>query len=53
MDVQSLLPALLLAIGCIAYIFWPQKKIAAPTRQRESLEGEAAGVISEMESLGG
>ena len=90
MDVQSLLPAILLAIGCIAYVFWPQERVAAPIektrvdylrerkdvlyenlldlniefragkypeddyiRQRESLEGEAAGVISEMEQLGG
>ena len=88
MDVPSLLPAILLAIGCIVYVFWPQKRVAAPvektrldylrerkdvlydnlrdlnfefragkypeddyTRQRESLEGEAAGVIAEMERL--
>ena len=90
MDFQSIFPAVLLMLACVAFIFWPQKKVAAPvektrldylrerkdvlyenlrdlnfefragkypeddyTRQRESLEGEAAGVISEMEQLGG
>jgi hypothetical protein len=90
MDFQSIFPAVLLMLACVAFIFWPQKKVAAPVektrldylrerkdvlyenlrdlnfefragkypaddyaRQRESLETEAAGVISEMESLGG
>jgi cbb3-type cytochrome oxidase subunit 3 len=84
------IPALLLLIGCFAFIFWPQQKLApAPEKtrldylrerkdvlydnlrdlnfeyragkypeadyaaQRESLETEAAGVIAEIESLGG
>ncbi len=90
MDVQGLIPAVVLLIGCFAYIFWPQERIAAPVektrvdylrerrdvifdnlrdlnfefrsgkfpeedyaRQRESLEVEAAKVLTEMDGLGG
>jgi len=89
MDTSLYLPAVLLALVCAAYIFWPQRR-TAPTvektrldylrerrdviyenlrdlnfefragkypeddyrRQRESLEAEAAGVLTEMDSLG-
>ena len=89
MDTSLYLPAVLLALVCTAYIFWPQRR-TAPTvektrldylrerrdviyenlrdlnfefragkypeddyrRQRESLEAEAAGVLTEMDSLG-
>ena len=90
MDVGILLPVLLLSVGCIAYIFWPQGRVAKPVektrldylkerkdvvyenlrdlnfefkagkypeddyaRQRESLEAEAAVVVTEMQALGG
>ena len=90
MTPEIIFPALILTLGCFAYIFWPQKKLAAPVektrldylserkdviydnlrdlnfefrsgkypeddyaRQRESLETEAAKVVTEMESLGG
>jgi hypothetical protein len=90
MDVQSVLPLVVLTIGCLVYVFWPQKRVLAPVektrldylkerkdvvydnlrdlnfefragkypeddyaRQRESLEQEAAKVVSEMETLGG
>jgi len=90
MTPEIIFPALFLLIGCFAYIFWPQPKLAAPVektrldylrerkeviydnlrdlnfefragkypeddyaRQRESLETEAATVVTEMESLGG
>jgi hypothetical protein len=86
----TILPALILALGCFAYIFWPQQRLAAPVektrldylrerkeviydnlrdlnfefrsgkypaddyaRQRESLELEAAKVVTEMDVLGG
>jgi hypothetical protein len=86
----TILPALILTLGCFAYIFWPQPRLAAPVektrldylrerkdvifdnlrdlnfefrsgkypaddyaRQRESLELEAAKVVTEMETLGG
>jgi hypothetical protein len=29
MDAQVIVPALVLVIGCFAYIFWPQERIAA------------------------
>jgi hypothetical protein len=87
---NTILPALILTLGCFAYIFWPQPRLAAPVektrldylrerkdvifdnlrdlnfefrsgkypaddyaRQRESLELEAAKVVTEMETLGG
>jgi len=90
MDVATIVPGLALLLGCGAYIFWPQRRVAAPVektrldylrerkdsiyenlrdlnfefragkypeedyaRQRESLEGEAATVVAEMEALGG
>lgn len=90
MDLQTLVPSIVLVLGCFAFIFWPQEKIAAPVektrldylrerkevvydnlrdlnfefragkypqddymRQRESLEDEAAKVVTEMQSLGG
>ena len=90
MELQVVLPALVLLVGCFAYIFWPQKRIATPVektrldylrerkdviydnlrdlnfefragkypeddyaRQRESLETEAAGVVTEMDGLEG
>jgi hypothetical protein len=90
MDLQTVLPLVVLTIGCLAYIFWPQERVVAPVektrldylqerkevvydnlrdlnfefragkypeddymRQRESLEQEAAKVVSEMETLGG
>jgi hypothetical protein len=90
MDFQSIFPAVLLMLACVAFIFWPQQKVAAPiektrldylrerkdvlyenlrdlnfefragkypeddyARQRESLEAEAAGVMAEMQQLGG
>jgi hypothetical protein len=88
MDLQTVLPPALLLLGCLAYIFWPQAKVAAPiektrldylrerkeaiyenlrdlnfefragkypeddyARQRDSLETEAAKVVSEMDTL--
>jgi hypothetical protein len=90
MNPTILIPPLLLVLGCVAYIFWPQPKLAAvheKTRldylrerkdviyenlrdldfeykagkypeadyasQRDSLESEAATVLSEIDSLGG
>jgi hypothetical protein len=90
MDLQLLSLMFVLVIGYFGYVFWPQKRIAAPVektrldylrerkeviyenlrdlnfefragkypaddyeRQRESLEAEAAKVVSEIESLGG
>jgi hypothetical protein len=90
MDLQTVLPVVVLTIGCFAYIFWPQERIVAPVektrldylrerkevvyenlrdlnfefragkypeddyeRQRESLEEEAANVVTEMDTLGG
>lgn len=89
MDVSLYFPAVLLVLGCAAYMFWPQRRTAPPVektrldylrerrdviyenlrdlnfefragkypeddylRQRESLEAEAAGVLTEMDSLG-
>ncbi len=92
MNLQTVVPCLLLLIGCTVYIFRPQTKLVSGpvtektrldylrerkdvvydnlrdlnfeyragkfpeedyARQRESLESEAAGVIAEMETLGG
>jgi len=90
MNLSIVLPVILLTLGCGAYIFWPQRRLAAgpeKTRldylrerkeviyenlrdlnfeykagkypeddyaaQRDALEGEAASVLAEMESLGG
>jgi hypothetical protein len=90
MDVQLLILMFVLVIGYFSYVFWPQRRIAAPTektridylrerkdviydnlrdlnfefrsgkfpeedyaRQRESLETEAARVVTEIEALGG
>lgn len=90
MNLSIVLPATLLTLGCFAYIFWPQRKIARPVektrldylqerkeviydnlrdlnfefragkypeddffRQRDQLEGEAASVLAEMETLRG
>jgi hypothetical protein len=87
---NTILPSVALLLGCFAYIFWPQRKLATAVektrldylrerkdviydnlrdlnfefragkypqddyaRQRESLEIEAARVVTEMESLGG
>ena len=89
MDASLYLPAVLLALACAAFIFWPQRRTAPAAektrldylrerrdviyenlrdlnfefragkypeddyrRQRESLEAEAAGVLTEMDSLG-
>ena len=89
MDTSLYIPAVLLALACVAYMFWPQRRTAPPVektrldylrerrdviyenlrdlnfefragkypeddylRQRESLETEAAGVLTEMDSLG-
>jgi len=89
MDASLYIPALLLALACGFYIFWPQRRAAPPVektrldylrerrdviyenlrdlnfefsagkypeddylRQRQSLEVEAAGVLTEMDSLG-
>ena len=30
MDLQTVVPILVLVVGCFAYIFWPQERIAAP-----------------------
>jgi hypothetical protein len=30
MDLQTLLAPIVLLLGCFAYIFWPQQKIAVP-----------------------
>jgi len=30
MDLQTVLPPVLLLAGCFAYIFWPQRKTASP-----------------------
>ncbi len=92
MNLQTIVPCLLLLIGCVVYIFSPDRKnLASPQhektrldylrerkdviydnlrdlnfefragkfpeddygRQRAELEGEAAGVLAEMETLGG
>jgi hypothetical protein len=90
MDLQLLIPMFFVVMGYGAYIFWPQRRIAAPVektrldylrerkdviyenlrdlnfefrsgkfpeedyaRQRESLETEAAKVVTEIETLGG
>jgi cbb3-type cytochrome oxidase subunit 3 len=90
MDFELVFALVLLSIGSIAYIFWPQGRVAAPVektrldylkerkdvvyenlrdlnfefragkypeddyaRQRESLEAEAALVVTEMQALGG
>lgn len=91
MDLQTILPCLLLLIGCAVFIFRPQSQLASGrvvektrldylrerkdviydnlrdlnfeyragkfpeedyTRQRDSLETEAAHVLAEMETLG-
>ena len=89
MDVQVMLALAVLSLGCIAYVFWPQGRVAKPVektrldylkerkdvvyenlrdlnfefragkypeddyaRQRESLEAEAAQVVTEMQALG-
>lgn len=33
MDLQTVLPPLLLLIGCFTYILWPQAKVAAPVEK--------------------
>ncbi len=33
MDMQTVLPPLLLLIGCFTYILWPQAKAAAPVEK--------------------
>jgi hypothetical protein len=33
MTPQTILPALLLSLGCIAYVFWPQRRLAAPVEK--------------------
>ena len=92
MNLQTIVPCLLLLIGCVVYIFSPDRTNLAPPqqektrldylrerkdviydnlrdlnfeyragkfpeddygRQRAELEGEAAGVLAEMETLGG
>lgn len=90
MNLSILLPPVLLLLACGAYIFWPQRRLAAArekTRldylrerkdviyenlrdlnfeykagkypeadyavQRDALEGEAANVLAEIDSLGG
>jgi hypothetical protein len=90
MNPTILIPPLVLLLGCLAYIFWPQPRLAAvreKTRldylrerkeviyenlrdlnfeykagkypeadyaaQRDSLESEAATVLTEITSLGG
>jgi hypothetical protein len=89
MDASLYIPAILLALACGAFIFWPQRRSVPNVektrldylrerrdviyenlrdlnfefragkypeddylRQRESLETEAAGVLTEMDSLG-
>ena len=89
MNLAIVFPVALLTIGCVAYILWPQGRVAAPiektrldylrerkdviyenlrdlnfefragkypeddyARQRESLEAEAATVVTEMAALG-
>jgi len=89
MDASLYIPAILLALACAVFIFWPQRRSASPVeksrldylmerrdviyenlrdlnfefragkypeddylRQRASLETEAAGVLTEMDSLG-
>jgi hypothetical protein len=88
MDLQTVLPPVILLVGCFTYILWPQAKAATPiektrldylrerkeaiyenlrdlnfefragkypeddyARQRESLETEAAKVVSEMDTF--
>ena len=91
MNVSTVLPSLLLLLGCLAFVFWPQPGGPAPviekTRldslrerkdavyenlrdlnfefragkfteadfvaQRDGLEAEAAGLLTEMDQLGG
>lgn len=90
MNLQLLVMMFVLVIGYFAYVFWPQKRIAAPVektrvdylrerrdviyenlrdlnfefrsgkfpeddygRQRETLEAEAARVLTEIDTLGG
>ena len=89
MNLSIVLPPILLLLACGAYIFWPQRRLAAApektrldylrerkeviyenlrdlnfefragkypeedyARQRESLENEAARVVTEVETLG-
>lgn len=33
MDVQIVFPLVLLTVGCIAYVFWPQGRIAVPVEK--------------------
>ena len=33
MDVSTFLPALVLLIGCVAYIFWPQPLLVTPVEK--------------------
>lgn len=33
MDLQTVLPIVVLVVGCFSYIFWPQRRIAAPVEK--------------------
>jgi hypothetical protein len=33
MDLQTVLPLVVLTIGCLAYIFWPQERVMAPVEK--------------------
>lgn len=33
MDFQMMLPLILLGLGCLAYVFWPQKRVLAPVEK--------------------
>lgn len=33
MDLQIVLPAVVLTIGCLAYVFWPQGRVVVPVEK--------------------
>lgn len=33
MDFQTVLPIVILSVGCIAYVFWPQERVVAPVEK--------------------
>ena len=33
MDFQTMLPVVLLGVGCLAFVFWPQRRVVAPVEK--------------------
>jgi hypothetical protein len=33
MDLQIVLPVVLLTVGCLAYVFWPQRRVTVPVEK--------------------